>query len=97
MRGRGQRPVVAAPLASASAPAPPRSDSAALRISYGGCEWCGKPTKACGGTSCIQCRVREEGHRRRMNALAEREAELRIKVLEQQLAEHTDDEENTAS
>jgi hypothetical protein len=32
-----------------------------------------------------------------MNALAEREAELRIKVLEQQLTEHTDTNEGPTS
>lgn len=73
----------------------PRRDPAALRISYGGCEWCGKPTTSERATSCCQCAVREQGHRKRMNALAEREAELRIKVLEQQLGEHN--EGNNAS
>lgn len=73
----------------------PRRDSAALRISYGGCEWCGKPTKARGGTSCVDCQIREQVHRQRVTALAEREAELRIKLLERQLGEHN--EGNTAS
>lgn len=84
------------------APFPPRpsatgsgGDGAAVRIAAGGCEWCGANIKHRGGTSCCRCGAREEGHRRRMNALAEREAELRIKVLEQQLGEHTDDTEGT--
>lgn len=63
----------------------PKRPSTALRISYGGCEWCGSSIKACGGTSCIPCRVREQTHRKRMHALAEREAELRNQLLEQQL------------
>lgn len=78
-------------------PAPQRSASAALRISYGGCEWCGRATTSARATSCCMCQAREERHRRRMIVLAEREAELRIKVLEQQLAEHTDDPEGPTS
>lgn len=74
----------------------PQGRSAALRVSYGGCEWCGKPART-GGTACIECSVREQSHRKRMNALAEREAELRIKVLEQQLGEHTDEDEGQAT
>jgi hypothetical protein len=85
----GQRPVVDAPAASPWIPEPPRRHSAALRISYGGCEWCGKPQHT-DGTSCLECSVREAAHRERMNALAEREAELLNQLLEQRLAEHTE-------
>lgn len=67
-------------------PAPKRV-STALRISYGGCEWCGRRQHS-GGTSCQICAIREENHRKRINALAEREAELRNQLLEQQLADN---------
>lgn len=100
-RGRGadRRVIPRRPRPRAANPEPqipaPRRNSAALRISYGGCEWCGKPTKACGGTSCDDCQIREQAHRQRMNALAEREAELRNQLLAQQLTDNT--EESTTS
>jgi hypothetical protein len=75
----------------------PQGRTAALRLSYGGCEWCGAPTGTASATGCPTCTTRERGHRERMNALAEREAELRIKVLEQQLTEHTDTNEGPTS
>lgn len=58
--------------------------SPGLRISYGGCEWCGGPQRP-GGTSCMQCSAREQSHRQRMTAFAEREAELRNQILERRL------------
>lgn len=50
-----------------------------------GCRWCGGPTGSPNISGCPQCTGRERDHRQRMNALAEREAELRNQLLEQQL------------
>lgn len=68
----------------------PKRHSTALRISYGGCEWCGGAQRP-GGTSCLECSVREQTHRRRMVELAEREAELRNQLITQQLVTVDDD------
>lgn len=70
----------------------PQGRTAALRVSYGGCEWCGQEPNP-RSTSCGSCAARARIHQQRMNALTEREAELRITLLEQQLTEHTDNTE----
>ena len=61
-----------------------RDHSVALRISYGGCEWCGLP-QVRGGTSCARCAEREAESAQRMMALREQEQELKNELLEVQL------------
>ena len=85
MRRRGQHPAVPAPESVAGLPQPRQANpEPMIPAPKHGCEWCGSAT----GTSYTMCEIctkRERAHRERMIALAEREAELRNQLLEQQL------------